>query len=291
MELCIDRITKQYGEKNAVDRFSLTMRKGVYGLLGPNGAGKTTLMRMLAGVLSPTSGEIALGGVGIRKLDESYRDLLGYLPQDFGYYRDFTANDFLLYLSALKGIEKRRAKQKSAELLEAVGLSGEGRSKVKTFSGGMRQRLGIAQALLNDPEILILDEPTAGLDPQERIRFRNLISDMSKNRIVLLCTHIVSDLDSIAEQVVFMKKGRMLKQGTRDAVANEVKGKVWRVAVSEKEAKELQDKYLVANLQHREQGIVLRIIADHVPWEGAVYETPSLEDAYLYFVGNEVSMQ
>ncbi|MDL2318823.1 ABC transporter ATP-binding protein [Eubacteriales bacterium OttesenSCG-928-A19] len=291
MELCIDRITKQYGEKNAVDSFSLTMRKGVYGLLGPNGAGKTTLMRMLAGVLRPTSGDIALDGVGIRKLDEAYRDLLGYLPQDFGYYRDFTANDFLLYLSALKGIEKRRAKRKSAELLEAVGLSGEGRSKVKTFSGGMRQRLGIAQALLNDPEILILDEPTAGLDPQERIRFRNLISDMSKDRIVLLSTHIVSDLDSIAEEVVLMKKGRMLKQGTRDAVANEVRGKVWRVTVPEKVAKELQDQYLVTNLQHREQGIVLRIIADHIPWEGAVRETPSLEDAYLYFVGQEVSAQ
>ena len=189
MELIIDRLTKQYENKIAVDRISLKLKEGVYGLLGANGSGKTTLMRMLCGVLKPTSGEVKFGGIDVS--EEEYRDSLGYLPQDFGYYPEFTAYDFLLYMGSLKGLTKERAKEKANGLLEFVALSDVAKKKIKTFSGGMKQRLGIAQAILNNPKILILDEPTARLDPKERVRFRNLISQLGKEKIVLLSTHIV----------------------------------------------------------------------------------------------------
>lgn len=192
MELVIKGITKQFKNKTAVDNVSLTLREGVYGLLGANGSGKTTLMRMICGILKPTSGNIKFNGIDVS--EEKYRDLLGYLPQDFGYYPEFSAYDFLLYMSSLKGINRKRAKDKSKELLELVSLSDVAEKKIKTFSGGMKQRLDIAQALLNDPKVLILDEPTAGLDPNERIRFRNLISRLGRDRIALLSTHIVSDV-------------------------------------------------------------------------------------------------
>lgn len=192
MELVIKGITKQFKNKTAVDNVSLTLREGVYGLLGANGSGKTTLMRMICGVLKPTSGNIKFNGIDVS--EEKYRDLLGYLPQDFGYYPEFSAYDFLLYMSSLKGINRKRAKDKLKELLELVSLSDVAEKKIKTFSGGMKQRLDIAQALLNDPKVLILDEPTAGLDPNERIRFRNLISRLGRDRIALLSTHIVSDV-------------------------------------------------------------------------------------------------
>lgn len=211
MELIIDRVSRQYKNKIAVDRISLKLHRGVHGLLGANGAGKTTLMRMLCGILKPTGGTIAFDGIDVS--EESYRAILGYLPQDFGYYPEFSAADFLLYLAALKGIPKDRAKRKTRELLELVSLSDVSRKKIKTFSGGMKQRLGIAQALLNDPKLLILDEPTAGLDPKERVRFRNLIEELGKNNIVLLSTHIVSDIEHIADQVLIMKDGQLIYQG------------------------------------------------------------------------------
>lgn len=211
MELIIDRVSRQYKNKIAVDRISLKLHKGVHGLLGANGAGKTTLMRMLCGILKPTGGTITFDGIDVSK--ESYRAILGYLPQDFGYYPEFSAADFLLYLAALKGIPKDRAKRKTRELLELVSLSDVSRKKIKTFSGGMKQRLGIAQALLNDPKLLILDEPTAGLDPKERVRFRNLIEELGKDNIVLLSTHIVSDIEHIADQVLIMKDGQLIYQG------------------------------------------------------------------------------
>ena len=214
MELIIDRVSKQYKNKIAVDHISIKLQKGVYGLLGANGAGKTTLMRMLCGILKPTSGTITFDGIDVS--EEQYRAVLGYLPQDFGYYPEFTAMDFLLYFAALKGIPKVQAKRKANELLALVSLDDVGRKKIKTFSGGMKQRLGIAQALLNDPKLVILDEPTAGLDPKELVRFRNLIESLGKDSIVLLSTHIVSDIEHIADQVLMMKDGQLIFQGKYD---------------------------------------------------------------------------
>lgn len=214
MELVIDRVTKQYQNRIAVDRVSVKLQKGVYGLLGANGAGKTTLMRMICGILKPTGGTIAYDGIDVG--EEAYRAVLGYLPQDFGYYPEFGAMDFLLYLAALKGIPKSQAKRRAKELLELVSLQDAGRRKIKTFSGGMKQRLGIAQALLNDPRLLVLDEPTAGLDPKERVRFRKLIESLGKDSIVLLSTHIVSDVEHIADEVLMMKDGQLIYQGKWD---------------------------------------------------------------------------
>ena len=214
MELVIDRLTKQFQNKIAVDRVSLRLHNGVFGLLGTNGAGKTTLMRMLCGILQPTSGTITFDGIDVS--EEGYRAILGYLPQDFGYYPEFTAMDFLIYMAALKGLPKPSAKRRANELLELVGLEDMGRKKIKTFSGGMKQRLGIAQALLNDPKLLILDEPTAGLDPKERVRFRNLIGRIGKDSIVLLSTHIVSDIEHIADEVLMMKDGNLIYHGAWD---------------------------------------------------------------------------
>lgn len=217
MELTADRITKQYKNKIAVDRMSFTLTRGVTGLLGANGAGKTTLMRILCGILIPDSGTVTCDGMDVET--EEYREMLGYLPQEFGYYPEFSGRDFLLYMSAVKGMRKKEALKKTEELIELVGLKDAGRKKVRTYSGGMKQRLGIAQALLNDPQILIMDEPTAGLDPQERIRFRNLIAAIGKDRIVLLSTHIVSDLEHIADRLMIMKEGRLLWQGEWNAAA------------------------------------------------------------------------
>lgn len=214
MELIIDRVSKQFKNHIAVDRVSATLHEGVYGLLGANGAGKTTLMRMLCSILQPTSGTVTFDGMDVS--EEGYRALLGYLPQDFGYYPEFTATDFLLYMAALKGLPKSAAKRRSAELLELVSLQDVSRKKIKTFSGGMKQRLGIAQALLNDPKLLILDEPTAGLDPKERVRFRKLIAERGKDSIVLLSTHIVSDIEHIADEVLMMQDGSLIYRGPWD---------------------------------------------------------------------------
>ena len=220
MELIIDRVSKQYKNKIAVDRISLKLEKGIYGLLGANGAGKTTLMRMICGILTPTSGTITYNGVDVS--EEGYRAVLGYLPQDFGYYPDFSGKDFLLYMAALKGLSKKSAQKKVKELLELVSLEEVAKKKIKTYSGGMKQRLGIAQALLNDPEILILDEPTAGLDPKERVRFRNLIADLGKDNIVILSTHIVSDIDRIADHILMMNNGKLVFEGTREEITDDL---------------------------------------------------------------------
>ncbi len=211
MKLSIDRLTKQYQNKIAVDRISLRLNTGIYGLLGANGAGKTTLMRMVCGILKPTSGTITFDGIDVS--EERYRSMLGYLPQDFGYYPEFTGEDFLLYMAALKGMRKPQARRKTVELLKLVSLHDVAKKKIKTYSGGMKQRLGIAQALLNQPKLLVLDEPTAGLDPKERVRFRDLIKDLGKDSIVLLSTHIVSDIEHIADDILMMKSGQLIYQG------------------------------------------------------------------------------
>ena len=208
MELTVHGLTKQYKDKCAVNRVNLRLTEGINGLLGANGAGKTTLMRMLCGILKPTTGSIALDGVDVSS--EDYRAVLGYLPQDFGYYPDFTGLDFLLYLAALKGLSRSHAKRKAKELLELVSLKDAGKKKIKTYSGGMKQRLGIAQALLNDPSLLIVDEPTAGLDPKERVRFRKLIAGLGQDTIVLLSTHIVSDVEKIAGHMLMMSEGKII---------------------------------------------------------------------------------
>lgn len=220
MELTADRLTKQYKNKIAVDRMSFTLTEGVTGLLGSNGAGKTTLMRLLCGILVPTGGTVTCDGMDVSS--EEYRDILGYLPQEFGYYPEFTGRDFLLYMAAVKGLPKSDALRKTEELIELVGLGPAARKKVRTYSGGMKQRLGIAQALLGDPQVLIMDEPTAGLDPQERIRFRELIAGLGKNRIVLLSTHIVSDLEHIADRLMIMKEGRLVWRGEWNADAGDL---------------------------------------------------------------------
>ena len=207
-QLVLDRVTKQYGPKIACDRISLQAGPGVYGLLGANGAGKTTLLRMICGVLRPTSGDIRFAGLDVSS--EGYRARLGYLPQDFGYYPEFTALDFLLYLAALKGLPRAAARQQSRDLLELVGLTGEAGHRIRTFSGGMRQRLGIAQALLGDPQLLVLDEPTAGLDPKERVRLRELLAKMAADRIILVATHVVSDVETVATEVILLRAGQIV---------------------------------------------------------------------------------
>lgn len=211
MELVIDRVSKQYKNLIALDRVSLKLHKGVYGLLEANGAGKTTLMRMICGIVTPTSGRISFDGTDVK--EESYRAVLGYLPQDFGYYPEFSGMDFLLYMASLKGIDSKSAKKRANELIKLVSLEDVAKRKIKTYSGGMKQRIGIAQAMLSNPKILILDEPTAGLDPRERVRFRNIIAELGKNSIVLLSTHIVSDIEHIADEIIMIKSGQLIYQG------------------------------------------------------------------------------
>ncbi len=288
MELKTVELTKQYASKTAVNHLNITLTNGVYGLLGANGAGKTTLMRLLCNIQKPTSGEITWNGKNITELGEKYSCLLGYLPQNFRYYPDFTALDFLLYVSALKGLNDKAAKKKANDLLGAVGLSDESKNKIKTFSGGMKQRLGIAQAMLNDPYILILDEPTAGLDPKERVRFRNLISAFSKDRIVILSTHIVSDVEFIAEDIIMMKSGQIIHFGKPNEITAEIDGQVWECIIPTTSAEEFAAKFNVSNLRNQEDNsTVLRIIAEHAPTSNAIKVQPNLEDLYLYYFRGE----
>ncbi len=285
MELSFERLTKRYGSKAAVDGVSAVLKPGVYGLLGANGAGKTTLMRMLCAILAPTFGEVSFNGREVTAMGADYRDILGYLPQDFGYYPNYTAEEFLRYISALKGIPGRIAQKRIGELLELVGLSHAASRKLKTFSGGMKQRVGIAQALLNHPKVLILDEPTAGLDPKERVRLRNLLADYAGERIVLLSTHIVSDVEAIADEVLLMKEGKVILQGSVPQLVERARGKVWELTVPEKEAGRWEDRATVANFRHEGNMAVLRVISDEKPLESAVPCKAGLEDLYLYYFG------
>lgn len=287
MELTIDRLTKQFDNVLAVDRVSVRLTPGVYGLLGANGAGKTTLMRLFCNILSPSSGEITYNGANIRELGENYRDILGYLPQSFGYYPNFTAMKFMLYIASLKGLPSKVAKDRSKELLVEVGLSQVQNKKIKTFSGGMKRRLGIAQAMLNDPEILVLDEPTAGLDPKERVRFRNLISELSQDKIVILSTHIVSDVAYIANEIIMMKKGQIIHKGSRLELLSNIEGKVWECNLTQNQAEKIEDKYSIINATYTDKQVHLRIVADDCPIDGAVKVEANLEDLYLYYFGEE----
>lgn len=281
-ELKLINVQKNFKDKEAVKSVNYSFINGVYGLLGENGAGKTTLMRLVCGVLKPTSGKICCDEIEIASLEADYRNLLGYLPQDFGYYGDFTAERFLRYMAALKALPQEFAENRIDELLDMVELKSVKKKKLKTFSGGMIRRIGIAQALLNDPQILILDEPTAGLDPKERVRFRNVISSLGKNRIVILSTHIVTDVDYIADHILIMKEGRIIKEGTEQEVRDQVEGCVWECTVSEREAGRLSSEFIVSNMRSAGENIMLRIISRRQPVEDAKNVEISLEDAYLY---------
>ena len=285
MELKLKNVSKDYGGVLAVDNVNYSMETGVYGLLGVNGAGKTTLMTMLCTVTCPTAGEITWNGEDIFGLGEDYRELLGYLPQDFGYYPDLSISDYLMYIAALKGIPPAAAKRRIRELLDMVGLLKYRKRKMKALSGGMVRRAGIAQAMLNDPKILILDEPTAGLDPNERIRFRNLISELSEDRLVLLSTHIVSDVEYIAEQIVLMQEGRFFRTGTSEELIAGMEEDVWICTVPRQKVNQYIQQYPVGNVKHVSGGAELRIISKTRPSENAVREDPTLEDAFLLYFG------
>lgn len=287
MELELKNITKKYGEIVAVNNVSCRLGHGIYGLLGVNGAGKTTLMRMLCTILSPSEGQILWNGEDIRKLGADYRDVLGYLPQEFGYYPDLNVFDYMLYISSLKGLKLSYAKKRVEQLLEQVGMQNLKKRKMKNLSGGMIRRVGIAQAILNDPKILVLDEPTAGLDPGERIRFRNLISELAEERLVLLSTHIVSDIEYIANNILMMKSGQLVYSGTAEDLLHTMKENVWNCRVPKDQVNDYRKNYLVDNIKTTENGVELRILSEEKPTENAMQAEKNLEDAFLLYFGEK----
>lgn len=293
--LTLTNITKDYGKFRAVEHISFNLENGLYGMLAPNGAGKTTLIKMIVTLLFPTEGEILYDGVEIGKMGESYRELIGYLPQHFGYYKNNTPIQYLDYLAALKGMPKEGLKDRIMELLDLVGLSDVAKKKMKKFSGGMLQRVGIAQAMLNDPKILILDEPTAGLDPKERVRFRNIISALSKDRIVILSTHIVSDIESIANQVIMIKDKHLYKMDTVANICGELEGKIYECLVPDEVYEEFENRQMVLSARQEHGAMAVRFFSDKEDVAGDIHSytddvhtcMPNLEDVFLVIYQEE----
>ena len=285
MKLSFENISKLYGDTVALQQIDLTLGSGVYGLLGPNGAGKTTLMRIMTDLLAPSTGRVLLDGQDIAVMGAAFRKKLGYLPQDFGVYPNFTAEQFLLYIARLKGLSKFDAKRQTDNLLRMVGLEDKKQKKLKGFSGGQRQRVGIAQALLGDPEILVLDEPTAGLDPEERIRFRGIISDLSQQKLVLLSTHIVSDLEAVANEIILLRKGVVLSMQKPASLLEQLNGQVWLVTVPAVDEAALTKQYTCSNVMHTDGKSVIRLLSESAPRPDAVPTAPNMEDMYLYYFG------
>lgn len=293
MELIIKNISKEFKDKVAVDKFNVTLNSGIYGLLGPNGSGKTTLMRILADVSSPSSGDILVNGERKSKLGDKYRDLIGYVPQNIGFYKNFTAEKFLYYVSALKGVDKNIEKSKIDELLKFVNLEQDRKRKIGKFSGGMKQRLGIAQALLNDPKILILDEPTAGLDPNERIRFKNLISQLSKDKVVIFSTHIVSDIEFMANEILVMKEGELVEKSSIEDILDTVRGKVYTLSISEIDLEDVQNEFKISSMIRTNNRINVRVVGEskiNIKEFKYIEEEPNLQDVFLYYFNESVSI-
>ena len=288
MQLSVTNLGKQYRRDFwGLKDFTLDIKPGILGLLGPNGAGKSTFMRMLATITKPTEGKILWNDVDIVKSPDTLRAVLGYLPQDFGVYPNLTAVEFLEYMAAIKGLSAKATRQRIDELLQLVNLKDAARRPLGGYSGGMKQRVGIAQALLNDPQLLIVDEPTVGLDPEERVRFRNLLSDLSGERIVILSTHIVSDVEATATHIALVSKGQLLREAAPEELLKELDGKVWEWTVSSDDLPALKQKYIVSGTIRRSDGVAVRVVSTDPPHVEARSVNPNLEDAYLYFIGSK----
>jgi len=285
--LVVNDVSKKFGNFSALKNINLEFTNGVYGLLGPNGAGKTTLIKLLTTLLFPTEGEILYNGCDIVKLDENYREILGYLPQEFGYYKNYSPKQYLMYISALKGLARNRVKDRVGELLKLVGLETVENKKMRKFSGGMIQRVGIAQAMLNDPKILILDEPTAGLDPKERVRFRNLIAELSRDRIVILSTHIVSDIESIANQIVMIKDKEVLYKDSINNICKIIQGHVFETKINFDNAKSFRKHYLSLSEKQEDGKLIIRFISEKTIDNNWKVVSPNLEDVFLYVYKDE----
>ncbi len=290
MILSINSVSKSYnkGKKKALDSFSAKLTSGIYGILGSNGAGKSTLMNIITDNLSPDTGEITYNDKSIAKLGKQYRDILGYMPQQQGIYDDFTGVRFLWYMAALKGLKKEQARKRIYDLLDTVNLRQDAGKKLGAYSGGMKQRILIAQALLNDPEILILDEPTAGLDPKERIRIRNFISTIALNKIVIIATHVVPDIEFIAKEIIFLKEGKLILQDKPANILESMKDKVFEAYVREENVNEVQRQYKVSNITGEKDHVCVRIVSEHKPEELDIKPVkPNMEDVYLHMFGDE----
>jgi ABC-2 type transport system ATP-binding protein len=293
MQLRIEKVGKLYaGEIWGLRDFSLELGPGVLGLLGPNGAGKTTLMNILATVTKATEGQVTWDGTDIARSPQPLRSVLGYLPQEFGVYPNLNAVEFLHYLAAIKGVERREAKRRVSELIRLVGLTEVAKRSLGTYSGGLKQRVGIAQALLNDPQLLIVDEPTVGLDPQERIRFRNLLTELSGDRIVILSTHIVSDVEAVASRIVLVYRGRKLADSTPEELLKSVEDNVWTCVMPSDELVSFRNNHIISGTVRRSDGVHVRVVSESSPKSGAEKTLPTLEDAYLHHIsraGDRVS--